>query len=93
MEEKGLREGEASVLCPRSLGGHGNYIFMRWFRQMAPLSPEDEEEGGRRGDENRKRGDEILLLLRRRLEEAKEKEGLFSFSFSFSGSSGIIIPS
>ena len=57
---------------------------------MAPLSPEGEEGGARRGDENRKRGDEILLL-RRRLEEAKEKEGLFSFSFS--GSSGIIIPS
>ena len=67
MEEKGLREtvwsgggeegregGRGGLARP--LGGHGNYIFMRWFRQMAlcrQKKKEEEEEG--RGDENRKR--------------------------------------
>ena len=51
----GGRKGGRGGLA-RPLGGHGNYIFMRWFRQMAlcrQKKKEEEEEG--RGDENRKR--------------------------------------
>ena len=51
MEEKGLRETQRRR---GGLGGHGNYIFMRWFRQMALCRQKKEEmktgkerEGGR----------------------------------------------
>ena len=56
MEEKGSRGTVWSGMGRerlRSLGGHGNYIFMRWFRQMALCR--QKEKGEERGDENRKR--------------------------------------